>query len=245
MGDFFKALGDYFRGHKMMMSEGWLKWLMLPGLMALAMIPILFLLCFYLLDPQIWLPMWLQGHFAMGLQIIGTILFTVIGYFAFQPMIMILLSPLYSHLAEQIELKLFGIEPTPLKVSQIMVDLMRGVVMILGMVIVMFSLLAMFWMLSFIPFIGVLFAVFMMPMVQMYFAGMGFADPAMERRHLTVWRRWSFCWQHRFSIMGLGAGFILLSMVPVIGWFLAPGYALFASSINVTEIFHRDDKKSL
>ena len=72
----------------------------------------------------------------------------------------------------------------------------------------------------------------------MYFAGMGFADPALERRRLPFRKRWSFCWRHRFRILGLGAGFLALSMIPIVGWFIAPGYALIASSVGVAELFH-------
>lgn len=225
----------------MMLSEGWLKWLLLPGLIALVLFFVLIVSVFSFVTPEAWLPLWLHDYLGTTIKAISALFLSILGYWALQPMIIILLSPLFSHLAEQIEYKLYGIAPNSFKVSQVFVDLFRSVIMVIMIFAVMVSLFVTFWLLSLIPMFGFMFASVLIPMLQMYFAGMGFADPAMERRFLTVRQRWAFCWKHRFRILGLGCGFLVLSMIPVLGWFLAPGYALFASSIGVTELLHEDE----
>lgn len=242
MLQFFKGLKDYFRGHQMMRSEKWGKWLLLPGLIALLLFFGLMIGVFSWMTPEAWLPIWLHDYFGTAIKGVSAFVLSILGYWAFQPMIMMLLSPLFSHLAEQIEHKLYGISPNPFKVSQVIVDFWRSLLMAMMIFLVMIFLFVLFWLMSWIPMIGFIFASVFIPMMQMYFAGMGFADPAMERRHLTLRQRWSFCWKHRFRILGLGCGFIVLSMIPVLGWFLAPGYALFASSIGVTELLHEDSR---
>ncbi len=221
-----------------MVSEKWFKWLLLPGFISALLFPILLYVFYIFLTPQAWLPLWLQGYFGASIQIIASLLFTVISCWALQPLLMILLSPIFGLLAEKVELKLYGIEPTPFKVHLLILDLFRGILMVALITASMLSFLLLFWGLSFIPVIGFIFASFAIPMIQMYFAGMGFADPALERRRFGIRARWGFCWKNRFRILGLGAGYILLSMIPFIGWFIAPGYALIASSVGITELIH-------
>ena len=106
MNQFFKGLNDYLNGHQLMMSEKWFKWLLLPGLISALLFPILLYVFYIFLSPQAWLPLWLQGYFGASIQIIASILFTVISCWALQPLIIILLSPLFGVLAEKVEFKL-------------------------------------------------------------------------------------------------------------------------------------------
>ena len=92
MKEFLKGIQNYFKGHQLMVSEKWIKWLLLPGFIALITFPITLLIAFSFLTPEAWLPIWMHGFFGTSLQYIASILISILSYWALQPLIMILLS---------------------------------------------------------------------------------------------------------------------------------------------------------
>lgn len=73
-------------------------------------------------------------------------------------------------------------------------------------------------------------AIVLLFLVQSYYAGIGAIDPYQEsRRSLTETIRYAR--QHRFSITLLGAGFISILLIPVLGILLAPVVCTIAGTI--------------
>jgi CysZ protein len=82
-----------------------------------------------------------------------------------------------------------------------------------------------------VPIIGEIAMVVLLPLSQMFFAGHGFVDPTLERREIGVRGSFRAAWRHRVRIIGCGAGFVLLSLVPLLGWFLAPTLGVIAGTL--------------
>jgi CysZ protein len=94
------------------------------------------------------------------------------------------------------------------------------------------------WLLVFIPIVGGLLSAVALPLVQMFFAGTGFCDPALGRRRFAVGASLRFALHHRWRVVGHGCGFVMLLAIPFIGWFIAPSYGLMAGTLGAAELLH-------
>lgn len=95
---------------------------------------------------------------------------------------------------------------------------------------------------SLLPLIGGLVATVVMPVMQALLAGLGFCDPALERRGYSVGESLSFAWRNRGRVFGQGLGFTVLLLVPVVGWFLAPAFGVVAGTLGVVDLLgERED----
>jgi CysZ protein len=57
----------------------------------------------------------------------------------------------------------------------------------------------------------------------------------MERRNKSVRETFRHAWNHRGRMIGHGAMFALLLLIPVAGWFLAPSYGIVAGTLGVID----------
>lgn len=120
-------------------------------------------------------------------------------------------------------------------------DLMRGLAIALRNVFLelLFTLLInlllspVLGFLNLIPVIGTLLAAVPTFMIQAYFAGFGNMDYTLERKQFGIRASVKFIRQYRWAAIGNGALFLLLFLIPVIGWFLAPAYATAAGTLVV------------
>ncbi|MEZ4687969.1 MAG: EI24 domain-containing protein [Bacteroidia bacterium] len=72
-------------------------------------------------------------------------------------------------------------------------------------------------------------------LIQAYYAGFGDMDPTLERRRYSVRQRVAFVSSHKGLAIGNGAVFVLLMLVPVVGWFLAPALGTAAATLDVVK----------
>ncbi|MEM7392218.1 MAG: EI24 domain-containing protein, partial [Verrucomicrobiota bacterium] len=71
--------------------------------------------------------------------------------------------------------------------------------------------------------------------IQWYYTGAGLISPVLERRGNPVRDRLKFCRNHRGKSMGLGAGFTLMMMIPLVGWYFAPTIGAIAATLLVID----------
>ncbi|TAF32781.1 MAG: hypothetical protein EAZ57_07575 [Cytophagales bacterium] len=90
-------------------------------------------------------------------------------------------------------------------------------------------MIGLFW-----PFISPI-TTLMVLLVQSYFLGLGFFDYTLEVKGVSgvAVRQWA--WQQKYAQLGIGSGFILLCLLPFIGFILAPCLAVVASSLALEE----------
>ena len=164
----------------------------------------------------------------------------VVVLFLFKYIVSIVLSPFLSTFSEQVEYQINGNKPGEVSFQDSMKDIMRSLRLALRNVI-----RELFWILVFniaglfIPVVGSILSMVGIFFFQSYFAGFGNLDLNLERRRLNVSQRVRYIRAHKVMSIGNGAPFLLLSLVPVIGWFLAPILGVTAATLA----FLKDEEK--
>lgn len=83
---------------------------------------------------------------------------------------------------------------------------------------------------SFIPVLGII-APLLTFIVQAYYNGILMTDYSLEREGYNLKASRKFYTQNKAIMFSIGLGFMFLLLIPVVGWFLAPTYALTASTL--------------
>lgn len=176
-----------------------------------------------------WMPSWVET---------GVILLTEIFLmlFFFKYIVMIIAAPFMGPLSEKVESLITG-EPAPkFKIKDIWQDISRAIRISLRNVIrELLWVILIFFMQFLIPGIGSLLATIAIFLVQAYYAGFGNFDPVLERQRYGVKQRVQFMKSHRALGAGNGSIFLLLSFVPILGWFLGPALGTVAATMDGLE----------
>jgi CysZ protein len=90
--------------------------------------------------------------------------------------------------------------------------------------------------LSFIPVIGWIVPVFAL-FVECYYYGFSMLDYSCERHKLSASQSIEFIGKHKGLAIGNGIVFYLMHLVLIVGWVLAPAYAVVAATIS---LYHQD-----
>lgn len=244
MAGFLAGLGDYLSAHRILFKQRLWPLFLVPGFLSLLYLPLsvvfgaIFLKDFteYLHDN--WVPEFLQS--TIMLIFLGLLLLLVgvtLGFILFRNVIMILYSPILSFLSEATEAaaggKMREEDAPPFSMGATVKSAARGTSM--SVLTLVYSLLGLTlgFLIGFIPIIGAIVAAIFVPLVMWFLAGVGFYDPALDRRQVGIGGAFRFCWKDRGRVIGQGAGFTLLLMIPVVGWFLAPSYGVVAGTLGV------------
>jgi len=77
-------------------------------------------------------------------------------------------------------------------------------------------------------------------LVESRFAGCGLIDFPLEYRGYSVAESVAYSKEHDGQATGLGGGYFLLMMIPVIGWMIAPTFGTVAGTVETMEQLRRD-----
>lgn len=80
-------------------------------------------------------------------------------------------------------------------------------------------------------------------LIEARFAGYGLIDFPLEYRGFTVARSIQYSKLHRAEATGIGAGYILLMLIPVVGWMLAPTFGTTAGTLKTLDELKRSHPK--
>jgi CysZ protein len=69
--------------------------------------------------------------------------------------------------------------------------------------------------------------------VECYYYGFSMLDYSCERHNLSPSQSIEYISKHKGLAIGNGMVFFLMHLVPVIGWVLAPAYAVVAATISI------------
>ena len=87
---------------------------------------------------------------------------------------------------------------------------------------------------SFIPIIGIITPLFTFA-VQAYYNGILMTDYSLERQGYSIKESADFYKKNKPVLFAIGLGFMFMLLIPVIGWFLGPTYALVASGLYFSD----------
>jgi CysZ protein len=241
------AIQAYGKAHQFIMQHKLWKWILVPGIIycLLFMTGSIFVWKFsgvgvsYLLNLE---PMktWIQDLESGWVSLLFILLafcvrivFLLLYFSYYKYLFLVLASPLFAYLSEKTEAILERKE-FPFEKGQFFKDMVRGIKLSLrNMVYQTVAMLALI-VLSFIPVAGwitPLFAFF----IEAYFFGFSMVDYSCERHQLSTKESIAFIKAHRGIALGNGMVFYILMFIPIIGWVMAPSYAVVAATIHLSD----------
>lgn len=135
--------------------------------------------------------------------------------------ILILMSPLLAWISEVTEEKLTGKE-YPFDLMQLLSDAWRGVLITLRNLFLELLLTAAAGIVAFMfPPAAALTVPFLF-LVNSYFMGFSMFDYYTERQRLNISESVAYMRRNRWCVTGLGVGFNLISLIPILDWVVAP-----------------------
>jgi CysZ protein len=172
--------------------------------------------------------------------ILGIILWMIlmIFYFSlFKYVWLILGSPIFAYLSEKTESILEGKEYKT-NMQQMMKDIMRGIRIALRNMLWQTVYTIAIMLLSLIPVLGWATPVLAI-LIECYYYGFSMLDYSCERHKLSAAESIDFIGRHKGLAIGNGMVFYLFHPLLILGWILAPAYAVVAATLS---LYHQNEK---
>jgi CysZ protein len=140
-------------------------------------------------------------------------------------------SPVFAYISETTQAIIDGKE-YPFDARQFVKDVIRGIAIAIRNTLWQTVYMISIFILSFIPLIGWATPVLAL-FVECYYFGFSMLDYSSERRKLSVSQSIYFIGNHKGLAIGNGMVFYLMHGLPIIGWILAPTYAVIAATLSL------------
>jgi CysZ protein len=170
--------------------------------------------------------------FIMGGMMVHLVL--IFFYFSlFKFLFLIIGSPLFAYLSQQTEALINGRgENFVIDKMQMMLDIRRGIRLALRNSFWQTVYIVCILILSFIPLIGWITPVICI-FVECYYYGFSTCDYSGQRHNLSPSATIAYISQHKGLAIGNGIIFYGMHLIPLLGWVLAPAYAVIAATISL------------
>lgn len=239
------SIQSYIEAHQFIRQHRLWKWIVIPGIIyTLLFIAGMFFFvqssneAVAFLSRQIGLPAWLEQQRSEGLNFLflmaGLILQLILVFFylsLFKYVFLILGSPVFAYLSEKTASLLEG-RDYPFSWRQLMRDAWRGIRLALRNTLWQTVYMLTLLLLSLVPVVGwvaPLIALF----IECYYYGFSMLDYSCERNKLSSSESINYIGHHRGLAIGNGIMFLLMHGVVIIGWVLAPAYAVIAATLSL------------
>jgi CysZ protein len=239
------AIQAYFKAHQFIVKNRLWKWIFIPGILY----AVLFCAGIYffwhsssdvidyvfsktglkalMVKEQ---DSWLRFIFIFGQLILQLIL--LLFYFSwFKYLFLILGSPVFAYISERTEAIING-KDYPFDIKQFAKDVIRGIAIAIRNTLWQTVYVISIFILSFVPLVGWATPVLAL-FVECYYFGFSMLDYSSERRKLSIPQSIDFIGHHKGLAIGNGMVFYLMHTLPVIGWILAPSYAVIAATLSL------------
>jgi CysZ protein len=176
---------------------------------------------------------WLSFLFVMISVAMRLIL--LLFYFSFfKYFFLIIGSPVFAYLSEKTAAIVEG-KDFPFSFRQLMLDIARGIKLALRNTLWQGVYLLALLFLSFLPVVGwisPLIAVF----IESYYYGFSMLDYSLERNKISPSQSIDYISRHKGLAIGNGMMFYVMHLVPILGWVLAPAYAVIAATLSLIQL---------
>lgn len=236
------SMQDYTDAYRSMSRHGLWKYAIIPGLLSILVAGFVLAWGLSTVDD---IATWTMGiyPFEWGSEVVTGILewfsgalMIIIGLFAFRYIVMIVASPFMGTLSEKVEAIMTGRPAEKVPPGQMMKDIVRGIRIALRNIIREILITILLTVAGFvIPVIGSVVSTALIFVVQAYFAGFGNIDYTLERKKYRIKDSVAFVNTNRGMAIGNGAGWLVLMLIPVLGWFLAPVLGTVAATKSTVE----------
>jgi CysZ protein len=242
------AIQSYKDAHNFIRKHNLWKWIIIPGIIY----TILFAVGIYFfwissdnavtwLSKRIGLETWLQQErnellsflFVMAGLILRLIL--VFFYFSlFKYLFLIIGSPVFSYLSEKTS-SIIEERDYPFSFSQLMKDSWRGIRLSVRNSLWQSVYIVTLILLTLIPVVGWITPLISL-FVECFYYGFSMMDYSCERNRLSPSASIEFITRHKGLAIGNGLIFYLMHCVILVGWVLAPAYAVVAATLSLHRI---------
>jgi CysZ protein len=242
------AIQSFSEAHNFIRSHRLWKWILIPGFiyMILFVVGIYFFInssaaAVAFLSREIGITDWLRREDNMLLNFLfsmaGIMLQLILFFFyfsLFKFLFLIVGSPVFAYLSEKTSSIIEG-KDFPFSFSQLAKDIWRGIRLALRnalwQTVYMFSIL----LLSLIPLFGWITPLIGL-FIECYYYGFSMVDYSLERNKLSPAASIDFIGRHKGLAIGNGLMFYLMHALPVVGWVLAPAYAVIAATLSLYKV---------
>ena len=242
------AIQSYFDAHNFISKHRLWKWIIIPGVLY----TLLFIVGMYFfwqssdnavtwISSQIGLEAWLQRQRSEWLSFLfvmaGLILRIVLVFFyfsLFKYLFLIIGSPVFAYLSEKTESILEG-KDFPFDMKQLMKDVVRGVRLALRNTLWQTVYVVSLLLLSLLPLAGWITPVIAL-FVECYYYGSSMLDYSLERHKLTYAQSINYIGRHKGLAIGNGLMFYLMHGFIIVGWVLAPAYAVVPATLSLHQV---------
>ncbi len=240
------AIQSYFRAHLFIVKHKLWKWILIPGVIYAIMFGAgmyyfwqssagIIDYFFSITGVKSWMQRvqegWLRFIFIFAQLILQLIL--MFFYFSlFKYLFLIVGSPVFAYLSEKTQSLLDG-KDFPFSLKQFLRDIFRGISIAIRNTLWQSVYTVSILILSFIPILGWATPVLAL-FVECYYLGFSMLDYSSERNRLSMSQSIEFIGRHRGLAIGNGIVFYLMHMVIVVGWVLAPSYAVIAATLSLS-----------
>lgn len=239
------SIQAYFQTHRFIIKHRLWKWILIPGLIysILFFAGIYFFLksnnsaiAFILRETGVkgWMDS-MQNSWLNFLLIFSQIILQLVAlmfYFSlFKYIFLIIGSPVFAYLSEKTESIIEG-KDFPFSFRQLMKDILRGIRLAFRNMLWQTVYTISIFIISFIPIVGWIMPLVAL-MVECYYLGFSMLDYSCERNKLSTSQSIAFIGRHKGLAIGNGMVFYLMHLIPVLGWLLAPSYAVIAATLSL------------
>ncbi len=176
---------------------------------------------------------WLKFLFIFGQVILQLVL--LLFYFSlFKYLFLIIGSPLFAYLSEKTE-AIMDERDFPFSFPQLLKDIARGIKLAMRNALWQTVYTLSILILSFIPLVG-WFTPLIALIIECYYLGFAMLDYSCERNKLSTSQSIDFIGRHKGLAVGNGIVFYLMHTIIIVGWILAPSYAVVAATISFYKV---------
>lgn len=239
------AIQSYFEAHQFIVKHRLWKWILIPGFLY----AVLFVISMYFFGKtstavidylthttglDAWLQQFQNSWLGFFFTFAGIMLWLIqmLFYFSlFKYVFLIVGSPVLAYLSEKTEAIKEG-KDFQINISQLMKDAVRGMKLAIRNTLWQSVYVIALLFLSFIPVIGWITPLIAI-LVECYFYGFSMLDYSFERQKLSPAASIRFVSNHKGLAIGNGLVFYLMHGLIVVGWVLAPAYAVIAATLSL------------
>ena len=239
------AIQSYYDAHKFISKHKLWKWIMIPGIIY-ALLFIAGIYFFWISSNtavdfilhqsgiKAWLESMQQGWLNFFVIVGHIIIFMVLLFFyfsLFKFLFLIIGSPVFAYLSEKTE-SILENKDYPFSFVQLAKDIFRAIKIALRNILWQTVYILSIFILAFIPVVGWI-APLIAIMVECYYFGFSMLDYSSERNKLSATESITFIGRHKGLAIGNGLVFFIMHFIPIIGWVLAPSYAVIAATLSL------------
>ncbi|XCN75221.1 MAG: EI24 domain-containing protein [Candidatus Electrothrix aestuarii] len=145
-------------------------------------------------------------------------------YIVFRSLVLLVFTPFLDLVAEETESIMTGKSiPTG---RTILSSIHRLILMLLVIVLASLLVVVAGFVLSVIPVAGPALSTAVVFFFQMFLSSAAFIDPYLDRRGMTPKQALALLWSKKLEVFFFGAAGFLITMIPVVGWFIGPTYSV-------------------